>query len=48
MICRRMAEAGVNIEVVYSDHANQLILVVDDPVKGREISAAWVSETGRD
>lgn len=47
MICRRMAEAGVNIEAMYSDHANQLILVVDDPVKGRGVSAAWVSEAGR-
>ncbi|MBI1760575.1 MAG: amino acid-binding ACT domain-containing protein [Acidobacteria bacterium] len=37
----RMAEAGVNIEVVYSDHQNQLILVVDDLAKGRAVSAAW-------
>src|SRR5450432_1097447 len=28
-ISRRMAEAGVNIEVLYSDHDQQLILVVD-------------------
>ena len=41
MICRRMAEAGVSIEVVYSDHANQLILVVDDPVRGKVVSDAW-------
>jgi len=39
----RMAEAGVNIEVVYSDHANQLILGVDDLGKGRAVSAAWAS-----
>jgi hypothetical protein len=41
---RRMAEAGVNIEVLYSDHANQLILVVDNPARGREVSAAWMAE----
>jgi hypothetical protein len=43
-ISRRMAEAGVNIEVLYSDHDHQLILVVDDPVKGRAVSDAWMRE----
>lgn len=43
-LTRRMAEAGVNIEVLYSDHANQLILVVDNPAKGRSIAAAWMAE----
>jgi hypothetical protein len=36
-----MAEAGVNIEVLYSDHDHQLILVVDDLDKGRAVSEAW-------
>jgi hypothetical protein len=40
-ISRRMAEAGVNIEVIYSDHQNQLILVVDNPEKGRKVSEEW-------
>ena len=40
-ISRLMADAGVNIEVIYSDHQNQLILVVDDPEKGRAVSDAW-------
>ena len=40
-ISRVMAEAGVNIEVIYSDHQNQLILVVDDLEKGRAVSDAW-------
>jgi hypothetical protein len=44
MIARRMAEAGVNIEVVYSDHANQLILVVDDMARGRAVSEAWMRD----
>ena len=44
-ITRRMAEAGVNIEVLYSDHDHQLILVVDDFEKGREVSEKWASET---
>ncbi len=43
-ISRRMAEAGVNIEVQYSDHDHQLILVVDDIVKGRAVSEAWIRE----
>jgi len=36
-----MAEAGVNIEVLYSHHEQQLILVVDDIEKGRLVCAAW-------
>ena len=43
-ISRRMAEAGVNIEVLYSDHKHQLILVVDDLARGRAISEAWTRE----
>jgi hypothetical protein len=44
MIARRMADAGVNIEVVYSDHGNQLCLVVDDFEKGKAVSQAWQTE----
>ena len=41
-ICRAMAEAGVNIEVQYSDHEHQLELVVDEPVEGAELSRRWM------
>lgn len=44
MLTRRMAEAGVNIEVLYSDHDHQLVLVVDDVEKARVVSVVW----GRD
>jgi len=40
-IARRMAEAGVNIEVQYSDHDHNLILVVDDMARGRVVSEEW-------
>lgn len=40
-IGRAMADAGLNIEVQYSDHDNQLILIVDDVEKGRRVSEAW-------
>ena len=43
-ISRRMAQAGVNIEVMYSDHDHQLILVVDDLAKGRDVSETWTRE----
>ena len=43
-LSRRMAQAGVNIEVLYSDHDHRLILVVDDPVKGRAVAEAWMRE----
>lgn len=45
-ICRAMADAGVNIEVLYSDHENQLILVVDDWERGKRVSTAWTTKRG--
>jgi hypothetical protein len=44
LLTRRMAEAGVNIEVLYSDHNHQLILVVDDITRGRAVSEGWTNE----
>ncbi len=46
-LTRRMAEAGVNIEVLYSDHQHQLILVVDNVEKGRTVSEAWQQDVAR-
>ncbi len=46
-ICRRMADAGVNIEVLYSDHENRLILVVDDVERGRRVSEEWTASLPR-
>jgi len=43
-LARRMADGGVNIQVQYSDHHNQLILVVDQLVKGRAIAQEWMRE----
>jgi len=43
-IARRMAEAGVNIKVQYSDHINHLILVVDDIAKARVVSEKWFKD----
>jgi hypothetical protein len=43
-IARRMADAGVNIRVQYSDHEHQLILVVDDFERGRAVSEQWTRE----
>lgn len=45
-ISRRMAEAGVNIEVLYSDHNHQLVLVVDDIATGRQVSETWMASEG--
>jgi len=44
MFCRRIADQGINILVQYSDHANQLIVVVDDMEKGRFVSEQWMTE----
>ena len=43
--CRRLADAGVNILVQYSDHSNQLIIVPDDLEKGKQVSEEWMKET---
>ena len=40
-IARALAEAGVNILTQYSDHDNQLILVLDDPARGAAATASW-------
>jgi hypothetical protein len=47
-IARRMAEAGVNIEVQYSDHDHNLILVVDDLARGQAVSEEWTRDARRD
>jgi hypothetical protein len=44
MLTRRMSDAGVDIDVLYSDHQNRLILVVDDMVAGRLVREAWERE----
>ena len=44
-LARRMSDAGVNIEVLYSDHDNQLVLVVDDAEKGRAVASAWARDS---
>lgn len=42
--CRRLADAGVNIRVQYSDHANQLIIVPDNHEKAVQVSEDWMNE----
>jgi hypothetical protein len=44
MFCRKMADANVNILTQYSDHSNQLIAVVDDYEKGKQVSEEWIKE----
>ena len=39
--CRAMADAGVNIEVLYSDHDHQLVVAVDDHDAGQRVSDGW-------
>lgn len=40
-LTRRMADAGVNIEVLYSDHDHRLVLVTDDPKGAAKVATAW-------
>lgn len=36
---RRLADAGVNVEVMYSDHDHRKVLVVDDPGRAQSVLA---------
>src|SRR4029450_2802195 len=40
-IARTLEDAGANIEVQYSDHANRLILVVDDMATADRVTSDW-------
>ncbi|MEO6347832.1 MAG: hypothetical protein ABIO60_07970 [Aquaticitalea sp.] len=44
MFCRKLADADVNILTQYSDHSNQLIMVVDNYVQGKKVSTEWMKE----
>jgi len=44
MFCRKLADADVNILTQYSDHSNQLIIVVDNYEKGKQVSEEWMKE----
>lgn len=45
LLTQRMADAGVNIEVLYSDHDHDLVLVTNDPARAREVADAWMRES---
>lgn len=42
-LARAMADAGVNIDCVYSDHDHHLIVCVDDLDTGKRVAARWQS-----
>ena len=44
MFCRKLADANVSILTQYSDHSNQLIVVVDDYEKAKQVSDEWMKE----
>jgi len=42
-IARALGDAGVNIELQYSDHANRLILVVDNMETAERVTSDWAA-----
>lgn len=42
-IARALGDAGVNIETMYSDHANRLVLVVDDAARAEAVTVDWAA-----
>ncbi len=45
LLTQRMADASVNIEVLYSDHDHNLVLVTSDPARAGEVADTWMRET---
>lgn len=47
MLCRKMADAGVQIEAQYSDHEHRLILVVDPAhhATAADVATAWTNQS---
>ena len=43
-LCGRMAAAGVNIEVLYSDHDHRLVLVVGDAAVAHPVAETWARD----
>ncbi|MCB1629175.1 MAG: alpha/beta hydrolase [Xanthomonadales bacterium] len=43
-LCRRLSNAGVNLQVQYSDHHNQLVLVTDQPSAAAAVAAGWLKD----
>ena len=44
LFCRKLSDENVNILTQYSDHSNQLIMVVDNFEKGKQVSEQWMQE----
>ncbi len=44
MFCKELAKANVNILTQYSDHSNQLIVVVDDFESAKIVSDTWMKK----
>lgn len=44
MFCRKLANAEVNILAQYSDHSNQLVVIVDKFEAGKKVSDEWMKE----
>lgn len=44
MFCKELANENVNILTQYSDHSNQLIVVVDNYEKAKKVSDKWMKK----